>query len=213
MVALLTRSLGQRGAEKARYVHRSPGGATSRSYQPRLMLNALWRVSIVNLGSRFHCRCCPWLLRALVDVQLHDLDLVAHHAGNIALGRPAAGPARSVAGKSGYCDQRFKSCRQCRFTRTVAPGNTVDTDEANALGPLHGRFLTKRINHSDSYSDGQACTNLAQSFFSRLRHAEIGIHHHVAGPREPGRAIVDGYGGSFTAPGFPAVESILAAPE
>src|SRR6266851_4805583 len=37
------------------------GGATSRSYQPRLMLNALWRVSIVNLGSRFHCRCCPWL--------------------------------------------------------------------------------------------------------------------------------------------------------
>ena len=84
MVALLTRSLGAKGgAEKARYVHRSPGGATSRSYQPRLMLNALWRVSIVNLGSRFHCRCCPWLLRALVDVQLHDLDLVAHHAGNI----------------------------------------------------------------------------------------------------------------------------------
>jgi hypothetical protein len=43
--------------------------------------------------------------------------------------------------------------------------------------------------------------------------AEIGIHDHVAGPRESGRAIVDGYGGSFTAPGFPAVESMLAAPE
>lgn len=26
------------------------------------------------------------------------------------------------------------------------------------------------------------CTNQAESFFSRLRRAEIGIHHHVAGP-------------------------------
>ena len=47
---------------------------------------------------------------------------------------------------------------------------------------LHARFLTKRINHSESYSDGEACTNQAESFFSRLRRAEIGIHHHVAGP-------------------------------
>jgi len=44
------------------------------------------------------------------------------------------------------------------------------------------RFLTKRINHSESYSDGEACTNQAESFFSRLRRAEIGIHDHVAGP-------------------------------
>ncbi len=34
MVALLTRSLGQREADKARYVHRSAKGATGRSYQP-----------------------------------------------------------------------------------------------------------------------------------------------------------------------------------
>jgi len=50
------------------------------------------------------------------------------------------------------------------------------------LDALHARFLTKRINHSESYSDGEACTNQAESFFSRLRRAEIGIHHHVAGP-------------------------------
>ena len=179
------------------------------------MLNALWRVSIVNLGSRFHCRCCPWLLRALVDVQLHDLDLVAHHAGNIVERSvdQRLGPHGALPVNPGIAISGSSLAVSAGFTRTVAPGNTVDTDEANALGPLHGRFLTKRINHSDSYSDGQACTNLAQSFFSRLRHAEIGIHHHVAGLREPGRAIVDGYGGSFTAPGFPAVESILAAPE
>ena len=47
---------------------------------------------------------------------------------------------------------------------------------------LHARFLTKRINHSLAYSDGDACTNHAESFFSRLRRAEIGIHHHIAGP-------------------------------
>jgi hypothetical protein len=47
---------------------------------------------------------------------------------------------------------------------------------------LHSRYLTKRINHQENYSDGEACTNQAESFFSRLRRAEIGTHHHVAGP-------------------------------
>lgn len=32
------------------------------------------------------------------------------------------------------------------------------------------------------YSTPEACTNQAESFFSRLRRAEIGIHHHIAGP-------------------------------
>jgi hypothetical protein len=37
----------------------------------------------------------------------------------------------------------------------------------------------RRINHSVCYSDGQACTNQAESFFSRLRRAELGTHHHI----------------------------------
>lgn len=40
----------------------------------------------------------------------------------------------------------------------------------------------KRINHSVAYSTPEACTNQAESFFSRLRRAEIGTHHSVAGP-------------------------------
>jgi ISXO2-like transposase domain len=64
----------------------------------------------------------------------------------------------------------------------VAPGSIVHADESVHWDALHARFLTRRINHSESYSDGQACTNMAESFFSRLRRAEIGIHHHVAGP-------------------------------
>jgi transposase-like protein len=64
----------------------------------------------------------------------------------------------------------------------VAEGSTVYADEASHWDQLHARYLTKRINHSIAYSDGDACTNQAESFFSRLRRAEIGIHHHIAGP-------------------------------
>jgi transposase-like protein len=64
----------------------------------------------------------------------------------------------------------------------VEPGSTVHADEATHWDNLHSLYLTKRINHSESYSDGEACTNQAESFFSRLRRAEIGIHHHIAGP-------------------------------
>lgn len=47
---------------------------------------------------------------------------------------------------------------------------------------MHARYLTKRINHSEVYSDGESCTNQAESFFSRLRRAEFRTYHHVAGP-------------------------------
>ena len=68
------------------------------------------------------------------------------------------------------------------IARNVAPGSTVYADEAGHWDALHARFLTKRINHSEAYSTDEANTNQAECFFSRLRRAEIGIHHHVAGP-------------------------------
>ena len=63
----------------------------------------------------------------------------------------------------------------------IAPGATIFADEASSWNDLDARFLTKRINHSECYSDGFACTNMAESFFSRIRRAEVGIHHHIAG--------------------------------
>jgi hypothetical protein len=39
----------------------------------------------------------------------------------------------------------------------------------------------KRINHQKAYSFDGACANQAGEIFSRLRRAEIGIHHHIAG--------------------------------
>jgi hypothetical protein len=38
----------------------------------------------------------------------------------------------------------------------------------------------KVINHSVAYSSDGACTNGAESFFSRIRRAEQG-HHHISG--------------------------------
>ena len=46
---------------------------------------------------------------------------------------------------------------------------------------LHERFEVKRINHQEAYSLDGACTNMAAEYLSRLRRAEIGIHHHIAG--------------------------------
>ena len=64
---------------------------------------------------------------------------------------------------------------------TVANGSTVHADEASHWDDVERRYLTKRINHSVEYSTAEACTNQAESFFSRLRRAEIGMHHHIAG--------------------------------
>jgi transposase-like protein len=70
------------------------------------------------------------------------------------------------------------------FIRTrIARGTTVYADEAGAWNELHGRFTMHRINHQEAYSlDGDIYTNNAESFFSRMRRAEIGHHHHLAGP-------------------------------
>jgi transposase-like protein len=65
--------------------------------------------------------------------------------------------------------------------KRVANGSTIYADDATSWDALHSRYLTKRINHSEAYSHDGACTNQAESFFSRLRRAEVGTHHRIAG--------------------------------
>ena len=65
--------------------------------------------------------------------------------------------------------------------RRVERGSVIYADEANVWDPLHGVYATHRINHSVAYMDEGVCTNMAESFFSRLRRAEIGTHHHISG--------------------------------
>ncbi|MBB5724071.1 transposase-like protein [Loktanella ponticola] len=63
----------------------------------------------------------------------------------------------------------------------VEHGATVHADEASHWDKLAAYFPIKRINHQIAYSKDGACTNQAESFFSRLRRAEVGTHHHIAG--------------------------------
>lgn len=59
---------------------------------------------------------------------------------------------------------------------------TIHADEGTGWDALHAGWDTKRVNHSVSFSDEGACTNQAESYFSRLRRMEVGTHHHIAGP-------------------------------
>ncbi len=64
----------------------------------------------------------------------------------------------------------------------VKPGTVVNADEASGWDSLHARFEMKRIDHGQAYSLDGACTNWAETYFSRLRRGEIGHHHHISGP-------------------------------
>jgi transposase-like protein len=64
----------------------------------------------------------------------------------------------------------------------LKPGTVVNADEAASWDGLHAKFEMKRINHGEAYSLDGACTNWAEEYFSRLRRAEMGHHHHISGP-------------------------------
>jgi hypothetical protein len=63
--------------------------------------------------------------------------------------------------------------------QVVAKGSTIYADEASSWDVLHAHYDARRINHSIAFHDEGADTNQAESFFSRLRRAEIGQHHRI----------------------------------
>jgi transposase-like protein len=63
----------------------------------------------------------------------------------------------------------------------VEKGSVIQADEANGWNELHANYEMFRINYQDAYSLDGACTNAAEEFFSRIRRAEIGHHHHISG--------------------------------
>ncbi len=64
----------------------------------------------------------------------------------------------------------------------IAKGTIINADEGYSWDALHAQYEMKRINHEEAYSMDGACTNWAEEFFSRMRRAEQGHHHHIAGP-------------------------------
>lgn len=89
---------------------------------------------------------------------------------------------RERAGQSVAATHATEAAGVSSVGATVSAGSIVHADEASHWDALHAVYDVRRINHSLSYSDGVACTNQAESFFSRLRRMEIGTHHHIAGP-------------------------------
>ena len=64
----------------------------------------------------------------------------------------------------------------------VNPVTKIMADEASSWNALHAGFDVNRIDHGKLYSDQSGVyTNGAEEFFSRMRRAEIGHHHHIAG--------------------------------
>lgn len=63
----------------------------------------------------------------------------------------------------------------------VVPGSMIASDEAAHWDLLEPDFDMQRINHSEAYSRHGANTNLAESYFSRLRRMIGGQHLRVEG--------------------------------
>jgi transposase-like protein len=64
----------------------------------------------------------------------------------------------------------------------VASGTILHADEGAGWDVLHASYDMRRVNHSREFkADDGACTNQAESFFSRLRRSEYGIHHRTSG--------------------------------
>lgn len=107
-----------------------------------------------------------------------DRRLAIHQTGKrqvVVVGRERDGESLTVVAKS-----EAKGGEQ--VAARIHHMSTVHADEASHWDDLHAKFDTRRINHTVEYSNGYACTNQAESFFSRLRRMEIGTHHHIAGP-------------------------------
>jgi ribosomal protein L37AE/L43A len=60
-------------------------------------------------------------------------------------------------------------------------GSIVHADEARSWDALHAHYDMRRINHSIAYSMDGACSNQAESYFSRLRRSQYGVHHRLGG--------------------------------
>jgi transposase-like protein len=107
-----------------------------------------------------------------------DRRLLANQSGkrqSVVVARERDGDMLTFVGKS-------EAAGVAHVRSVITPDSTIHADEASHWDVLHGTHVTKRINHSVCYSDGAACTNMAESYFSRLRRAEVGVHHHIAGP-------------------------------
>lgn len=64
----------------------------------------------------------------------------------------------------------------------VEEGSTIATDYNPVYNRVRSKYRHIRVDHDKRFAKGDASTNWAESYFSRLDRPEKGIHHHFAGP-------------------------------
>ena len=91
---------------------------------------------------------------------------------------------RERGGQGRLLTRTFKSERQAVswITESVDRSAMILADEGSGWEPLYASHHLERVNHKNEYcTDEGVHTNGAESAFSRMRRAEIGVHHHIAG--------------------------------
>jgi transposase-like protein len=90
--------------------------------------------------------------------------------------------AREVLGRTLPFVVPRESAAVALIRQRIASGAIVMADEARGWDMLHASYDTRRVNHSVEYvADDGANVNQAESWFSRLRRAQYGIHHRISG--------------------------------
>jgi transposase-like protein len=107
-----------------------------------------------------------------------DLRLASNQTGK----RKVVAVIREREGRTLPAVFRSESEALSFIVAKAAKGTELAADESTALNSLQARFARQRIDHQQAYSLGGVYTNGAEEFFSRMRRAEIGHRHHVAGP-------------------------------
>jgi len=100
---------------------------------------------------------------------------------NVPAKRQSVIVARERGGRTLVCVSAKESEGVPFIRGRVLMGSIVHADEAGGWDRLHASYEMRRINHSVAFSLDGACTNQAESFFSRLHRAEMGQHHHISG--------------------------------
>lgn len=105
-----------------------------------------------------------------------DRRLAEHQTGK----RRSVVAVREKKGRTKTVVVRHESDGVDHVPNMVAPDTVIHADEGPHWDRLHAKFPTRRVNHSEVYSDNGICTNQVESYFSRLRKMIEGQHHHVS---------------------------------
>ena len=105
-----------------------------------------------------------------------DRRLREHRSGK----RKVVAVARERHGRTYVTVEQREADAVANLVRRIKSETVVYADEAAGWDDFHVYFDTRRINHSEAYSKDRASTNWAESFFSRIRRAEIGIYHRIS---------------------------------